>query len=149
MAHPEIARHPRPAQIEIAVAQAQIFIRRLGVDRKRENVGPIENLQFVRHQLNVAGRQLRIFCPWDAGRHFSFYLNNIFMPEVMSFLGELGVLFRPKNDLRQAFAISQIDEDHPAMIAPDMDPAGESGRGADVLLAEFVAMMRAIHASSL
>ena len=44
MPHPEIARHLRPAQIEVAVAQAQIFIRRFRIDRERQNIGSIQDL---------------------------------------------------------------------------------------------------------
>ena len=32
-------------------------------------------------------------------------------------LGQLGVFFRPKNNLGQTFAIAQIDEDHAAVVA--------------------------------
>jgi hypothetical protein len=67
MTHPEIARHPRPAQIEVTVAQAQIFVGRLRIDRKRKHVRSVENAQLVGNELDVAGRQLRVLRSRDAG----------------------------------------------------------------------------------
>src|SRR6266480_4415452 len=66
----------------------------------------------------------------------------------MRLLRKLGVLLRTKDNLRQPFAIAQIDEDDAAMIARDMHPAGERDFAADVSLAQGIAIVRAIHAQA-
>jgi hypothetical protein len=42
----------------------------------------------------------------------------------MRLFRELRVFFRPKDNLRQTFAITQIDENDAAMIARNIYPAG-------------------------
>ena len=54
----------------------------------------------------------------------------------MSLLREFSIFFRAKNNLRQPFAIAQINEDHAAMIARDIYPAGKSDFLADVAFAK-------------
>jgi hypothetical protein len=54
----------------------------------------------------------------------------------MSFLCQVRVVFRSKNDLRQSFAVAQIDEGHSAMIARDIYPASKRDLPADVSLAK-------------
>jgi hypothetical protein len=67
------------------------------------------------------------------------------MPQMMRLGSEFRIFLRTENDLRQPFTIAQIDKDHSAVVAPDMDPASERGVCADVSLAKLSAMMRSIH----
>jgi len=46
-----------------------------------------------------------------------------------------------EHDLQQSFAVAQVDEDHPAMIAAAMYPAGDRDRLTDELLADLSAVM--------
>ena len=62
----------------------------------------------------------------------------------MRSLRDLGIFFRAKDHLREAFAIAQVDENDAAMIAPHMHPAGEFDLAADVGFTQFVAMMSAV-----
>src|SRR4051812_18273713 len=71
------------------------------------------------------------------------------MPEVVRFLRQPGIFFRAEYDLGKPFAVAQIDEDHAAVIAANMNPAGKGGGLSDVALAQFVAMMGPVHARSL
>ena len=68
---------------------------------------------------------------------------------VCAIVGQLRIFLGTENDLGQSFAIAQIDENDAAMIAPDMDPAGEFGGAADVGSAQLVAMMCPIHVAVL
>src|SRR5438105_486737 len=43
----------------------------------------------------------------------------------MRLFRELGVFLRAKHDLGQAFSIPQVDENHAAVIARDMEPTGK------------------------
>ena len=63
----------------------------------------------------------------------------------MRLLRHFGVFFRAKNDLGQSFAIAQIDEDDAAVIASHRDPAGQFHLATDIVFAQFVAVMGAVH----
>ena len=76
----QIAREPRPAQIEITIGQLEIFITQLGVDLKWQILRAIQNRKRLRKHFDVAGRELRIFGPGQAGRDFAANLNDIFGP---------------------------------------------------------------------
>ena len=89
--------------------------------------------------------ELRVFGSRNAGGDLAFNLNHIFVPQMVGLGGQLGIFLRSENNLRQPFPISQVDEDNAAMITPDMHPAGEHRRAADVAFAEFVAMMGPVH----
>ncbi len=68
MANPQVAREPRPSQIQIAVRHPQIFILRLDIDREGQCVGPIQNAQLARNDFNVAGGEVWIFGAGQACR---------------------------------------------------------------------------------
>ena len=59
--------------------------------------------------------------------------------------GQLRVFLRAKDHLGQAFPITQINENNAAMIAADVDPAGELDRATNVGGAQLGAVMGAIH----
>ena len=63
----------------------------------------------------------------------------------MRALRNLGCFLRTENDLCEAFAIAQIDEDEATEVSPGMNPAGELDLLANVGGAEGVAVVRAIH----
>src|SRR5436189_2774584 len=66
----------------------------------------------------------------------------------MRLLRKLGVFLRSKHNLRQAFAIAEINENYAAMIARDIYPAGQCDLSADIALAKRIAVVCAIHAIS-
>jgi hypothetical protein len=54
----------------------------------------------------------------------------------MRLLRKLRIFLRPKHDLRQAFAIAEINENYSAVIACDINPPGQRDLPADVALAK-------------
>jgi hypothetical protein len=54
----------------------------------------------------------------------------------MRLLRKLRIFLRPKNNLGQPFAVAQINENHPAVIARNIYPAGKCDVLADVSLAK-------------
>jgi hypothetical protein len=52
----------------------------------------------------------------------------------MRLLRKLRIFLRPKNNLGQPFAVTQINENHPAVIARDIYPACKRDFAADVCL---------------
>ena len=67
------------------------------------------------------------------------------MPKRMRALRKFGRFLGTKDDLCEAFAIAQINEDDATEVPPGMNPAGESDLLADAGGAEGVTVVRAIH----
>ena len=65
--------------------------------------------------------------------------------ERMRLLRELRVFFGAKDNLRQTFAISQIDENDAAMIPRDVYPPSERDLPVDIAFAKRIAIVRAKH----
>ena len=145
MAEAEVARELRAAQVEIAISQAQIFIRDLGIERERKRLGPVENRQARGQDFDLARSEIGIFRAGQARRDPAFHLDDIFVFQMMRGLRDFGIFLRAKDDLGESFAIAQIDENDAAVIAPGMDPAGEFDLLADVGGAKGVAIVGAIH----
>src|SRR5204863_8715523 len=72
-------------------------------------------------------------------------LNHIFASQTVRFLCKLRVLFWSKYHLGYSFPVAQIDKYDAAMIAGNVDPAGEGGVLADVALAKCIAIVRPVH----
>ena len=68
------------------------------------------------------------------------------MPQRVCFLRQLRVFLRPKNNLGQPFAIAQINENYPAMVARDIHPACKRDLLARVTFAKRIAIVCAKHA---
>jgi hypothetical protein len=62
---------------------------------------------------------------------------------------ELGVVLRVKFDLRDAFAVAQVDEDDAAVIADGIDPSGERDGRTEIGGSELGTMMGALHGHGL
>ena len=54
----------------------------------------------------------------------------------MRLLRKLPIFLRPKHDLRQSFAIAEINENYPTVIACDVYPAGQRDFFTDVAFAK-------------
>src|SRR5262249_20229813 len=111
-------------------------ILRLGINRKRKYIGSIQNSQLARNDFDLAGRKVWVFRARRARSDSTRHLDNVFVAQTMSFLCQFRVFFRSKNNLRQSFAVAQIDEGHAAMITRDVYPASKRDLPADVCLAK-------------
>ena len=103
---PQIVRQVRPAQIEIPIAQPQILVARIGIERKRKHVRAIQDAQILRHNLDRAGGQLRILRPRHARRDRALHFDHVFVAEGVRDFRQLRVFFRAKDNLREPFAIA-------------------------------------------
>ena len=145
MAQTEIAGHPWPAEVEIPVRHSQIFVVRLGIDREGEIVCAIQNVQGAWNDFDVPGLKLWILRAGHTRRDPATDLNHIFATQCMRLLRKVGVFFRAKDNLRQPFAIAQIDENDAAVIARNIYPAGERDLPADIAFAKRITIVCAIH----
>src|SRR5205807_6871088 len=53
MASLQIAREPWPAQVVIAISQFEIFVAQFGVELERQILGPVQNRERVRDNLDA------------------------------------------------------------------------------------------------
>ena len=95
----------------------QVFVVRLGINRKRQIVSPIQYLQLARNDFDIAGGEIWVFCPRQPRCDATGDPNDVFAAQCMRLLRKLRIFLRPKHDLCQAFAIAEINENYPAMIA--------------------------------
>ena len=112
----------------------QIFVVQFGVDGERQIVRPIQNLQFARDDFDIASGKIRIFCAGQPRSNLTGNLNHVFAAQRVRLLRKLRIFLRPKYDLRQSFAIAEINENYPAMIACDIDPTSQRNLTTDVPL---------------
>jgi hypothetical protein len=118
------------------VRHSQIFILRLGVDRERQIVRPIQNLQLARNELDIACDEIRIFSAGRPRGDSTRDLDYILATQSVRDFCELGVFLGPKNNLDQAFAIAKINENNTAVIARDIYPPGKRDFLADIAFAK-------------
>jgi len=146
----DIGVHMLPSQIEEAVAKPGLFRKiTIAVHLDRELFGGGFERKGIRHDLDFAGRQVRIDGLVASSDHIAGDRDDAFHARMLG-LFEKGLL-RLKDHLGQAEMISEIDKEKLAMIPLSMDPAGKPDFLADIGGAKAVAMMGAIgmHVSSL
>ncbi len=142
VAHHEALGHGGPPQVQVAVLQPQP----LGgvhpvLDEEGGRLGGVEQLPVRDHDLDVAGDHVGVVHSLgplaDAAADGQHVLG---AQNVGAGVG-LCVLRRAEHDLGQALAVAQVDEDEPAVVAPELHPAHEADLGVDVFLAEGAAVV--------
>ncbi len=135
----DIAVQPRPAQIEIAVAQARLLARRHFVfDLKRRRLRIVQNVQPRGHHFHFARRNFRIrLLPPN---HAPFHGHHEFRAQLFGLRVRLGMQLLVEHDLRDSGAVAQINKNQLPQIAPPVHPAHQH----DVLLRVRRAQLAAI-----
>ncbi len=133
--------HHVTTQVEIAIFQAQLFVGRLVV-MERRRLGPAENFQLARQQLDLAGGKSGVGRAGRTRPHQAFDTNAV-LPAQPFGVGEHSLRIRIEHDLQQPLAIAQVDENHPAMIAAPMHPAGHADFLADEGFVDLAAIVGA------
>ena len=134
----DVLVEPVATQVEETVLKPYIFrIFLISEDRKRQFAGLTEHLDFGDVDFHCAGRQFRIFGAGGAAAHLAVDPHDPFGAQLLGHRERRGV--RVRNALRQAVMIAQVDEQHAAMVADAVAPAGQPGDLIDVALAERAA----------
>ena len=129
-AQPEVARHFRPAQVQVAILQAEFFVDGAGdfrvVHRKGEHLGHVQHFQGGGGDLDFAGGNFGIVGAGGAGADFAGDGDDAFAAEGGGALEKLpGQIGGVEDGLGAAFAVADINKDEAAEVAAGMDPAGE------------------------
>ena len=141
MPQPQPLTHHLAAQIEIAVAQAH-FLADLLVELERQGLGAVEELDALRDELDLAGGEVRVHGAGGPLAHRAGTAHHVLVAQPLGFREHLGRV-RVEDDLQQPLAVAQVDEDHPAVVAPAVHPAGDRDLAAELLLVDLSAVMRA------
>ena len=130
-AQAEVARHFGPAQIEVAIFQAQFLVHLAGdfrvVHRERQHVGHVEHFEFLHHHLDFAGGNFGIVRACGALADLAGDADDAFAAQRRGALEKfLRQIRRIKNGLGAAFAVADVNKDQAAEVAAGMDPAGQA-----------------------
>ncbi len=131
------------AQIEEAVAQPHVFwIILLAEHGHRQFGGGSQNLDSGDIDFDEAGRHFRIFGARGASPNRAVDQHDPFRTKLFGLIESWRI--RIHHALGNAIVIAQIDEQHAAMIANAMAPAGKTNRFAGLHLAKAAAAMGTI-----
>ena len=131
--------HHIATQIDVAILQTQLFVRRFVV-MERRCLGAVQNFEFVRQQLDLTRGEVRV---GGAGRTRAHLAGDADTELAAQALGvrEDVLAIGIEHDLQQTFAIAQVDEDDAAMIAAAMDPASDADFLADEGFVDLTAVV--------
>jgi len=127
VAEPEIGGHLGAAQIEVAVFQAQVLVGHARVDREGQHVGFVQHRKFRGHDLDRAGRQLHVLRARQARGDPAGHGNDVLAAQAVGLPGDGRVFVRTEDDLRDALAVAQVDENDAAVVAARIDPPAQDG----------------------
>ena len=140
MAEHEVVGDLRAAQVEVTVLQAQ----RVGdldvlVQREGRGFAGVEDAQFVHEHLDGAGLELVVFHGGGAAGDRTAHGDDPLAAQLVRLGMHRLVDLRVEDDLGDAPAVTQIDEDDAAMVAAAEHPTHEDGFPVEKIRAEIVA----------
>ena len=145
VAQHQVALHVGAAQVEHAVRQTRRFREVLVVDLEWRRDAGVQHLELVAQHFDLAAGEVGVLGAGRARAHQAHYLQAELVAHVLSrgeHVGPVGIA----DHLHQAFAVTQVDEDHAAVIATTMGPAHQGDRLAHQRFADQAAV-GASHAS--
>ena len=139
-AHQQAALHLGPAEIDVAKAQPRLLLHVLLVELQRRRVGGVEDLELTGQDLHLARRHVRVHGALGARAHPPGDPQDVLAAHALGGLeGLQGV--RVDDDLHDAAAVAQVDEDDPAVVAAAVDPAAQDHVLADLLRGHVTAVV--------
>src|SRR6185369_5612624 len=147
MPQTQIRLQLRPAQIEIAILQTQVFSRQRvvrSIKLKWQRPRIVQNHDFSRLHFDVAGDQLWIASGFVAHDNFTGHRQNVFTTHVLGFRVRRARVFLIHHHLGDAIAIAQIDESQWTKVAPAPAPAHQDHSLAGIFFSQRAAGMRAL-----
>ena len=152
VAQDQVGEHRRAPQVEVAVLQAQRLVDLAalrGLDLEGRRLRLVQHLELGDADLDLAGRQLRVH------RLGATRDDGAARREDELGADRLGQRVRRRgrgridDELHDAAAVAQVDEDQLAVVAPVRDPAGELDLATDVVAAQLAGIAVAqAHASA-
>ena len=120
----DVALKLRSAQIEVTVLEPDVFRDlHVGIEHEGGRFCLAEDVECIDQHLDLAGGQLGVFHSLGAFAHRSLQGQDVFAADAVGLPVGIGLGLRVEDDLNDAFAVAQIDEDDPAVVAAAMHPA--------------------------
>jgi hypothetical protein len=143
-AQPDGARRALPAQVEVAVAQPHLLAGLdVLVELERQRRRLVQHLDPLGDDLDLAGRQLRVLV---ARRPAADHAGH---PEAVLGAQRVRDLLVPDHHLDDARGVPQVEERHPAVIAPPGHPTGQHDGLSGVVGAQGAGLVGAQHGGPL
>ena len=148
MAQHHVTLHLRTPQIQESVLETDVLIRVAAIQLEGEHGGAVQDAEARGIHLNLTRRQVRVCCvdflSLEAADNLARYLNNALYPQRLRLLGQISIILRVKNNLGLAGAVTEVDEDHPAVVAYCVHPTDKGHFLAHVSQAELIACVRTV-----
>ena len=141
MAQPETLLHDVASEVDVAILQTVLFADFFVVVERR-CLGGVQDRQFPGQHFDATGRQVRIDRAFRSRTHKSFDGQHIFIAHAFGCCKEFRCV-RVADDLQQAVAVAQIDENHATVVAAAVHPAGNGDLLADQRLVDLTAVVAA------
>ena len=123
----DVALHLRAAQVDVAVLQAHFFIGQHGIGgREGQRLAVVQQAQLVGDHFDLAGGDVLVDGAGVAQLDVADDGEHKLRAHGIGLVVHLGAGFGGDDDLRDAAAVAQIEEDEVAEIAPPVDPAHEN-----------------------
>ena len=120
--------------------QAQRLVERpVLVDRERRRRRLRERVDGVDVELDLARRQARVDVALLAPHDLPGRGDHVLGAQLLGRRVRLARALRAEDELHEARAVAQVDEDQPAVVAPAVDPAGDAHGLADARRAQLAA----------
>ena len=143
VAQAEVALHLGAAQVDVAVLEADFFV----LDgffggRKRRQARVVEDAQLGGLDLDFAGGHLGIDGVGVAQAHLAHGGDNVLGADLFALQVAFGRQLLVEDDLGDAGAVAEVEEDEVAVVAAAVDPAHQNHLLAGVGGAQVAAQMR-------
>ena len=143
VAQHHVLLHLRPAQIEHAILEAHGLGQVLVVELERRRQRRVEDRDLVREHLDLARYQVRVDGAFPARPDEAGDADDELVAQALG-RGEGRRTVGVADDLDEAFAIAQVDEDDAAVVAAAMDPAHQRDGLAEVSAVDAAAIIGAV-----
>jgi hypothetical protein len=133
--------HDRAAQVEVAVGEADRLVHLdVVADREGGRLGAGQDRHLLAVHLDRAGRQVRVDRALGAGAHRAGDFQHVFAAHLGGDGVRAGRRRGVEDDLREAVAVAQIDENQATVIAAARDPAFQGYSPPGIVGAQLAAM---------
>src|SRR5579862_6940609 len=134
--------HGIAAQVDVAILQAHLFVGQGSIARKERRVlGFVEDAEFIGDKFDLAGGDVLVDGIGVAQLDGTNDSDDVLVAQQFGFLVEGSIALAAEDDLGDARAVADVDEDDGAEVAAAVDPSHEHGLFAGIGGAESPAHM--------
>ena len=146
-AQAQLLGHLWTAQVDIAIAQARLFAHvGVFVERERRGFRVVQHFQLVTQDLDHARGHVGVAGTSRTQAYLAGDLDHVFAAHAVGGCEGFSAV-RIEHHLGQAFTITDIEEDHPAVVTTTVDPSAKGYFLTFQAFVQLAAIMAAHHGS--